>query len=707
MNSNIFDGLKVLLKNRIYELKPTFLKTKNTILYSLNFYSAKHGGGIPLPYTKEEMQNIGNELSKILFKKKIKGTITCTALFEEDHKKSLKIKQFGWRNGHQTQIGLPIEIFNPAVYDGQDDDYEVRHDKQNENDNINHSQLILENLRKCKQFHQFILYMFIENKTKKIPGKPIKPIKKPKEGGSMQFNDCLYHCFKGIKIPWTYPLKLKKFLGIEYNAKISIDQMEIIEAEINKKNKICIFVSGNYEYESKFDHLQKLYIQLKNGHYTIDHKKTYKGGFFAYEPKPFLFHDKKLKRFYDGNKIYETDQEDTLELVRTMYIDYHVISMVYQKDKKMKRVLSIEEQYNNYLIMTKNLLEATKKSEYKIDLNLYGTIQNMSYKLLNDTTHNFQPEDITIEESIYIMNSSVGAICFNEPTEDFTECYKYDIVSCYPSILSNQFFHIPVKKGEFKLLTEQIFNDMLESKIIALGIYRCIIKPNADEKINNLFRYNPKNYYTSISLKHALTLNLEITLDINEEYEHNCLIYTTKEKTRLTGSQCFKSYVDFLFDLKEKKINGAKQLLNIVSGSIAQEQKYKFVANEQNEFTVEDVIITDIHPSTTDENETFFRYVKNDQIYKSNLARIKPFMYAQARFNMSEFILPNIDSIVKCNTDSMISTKKLDEININRNLKYGKKLGNMKYEGHAKIMIKSNAKEIFENKDSDNPYIID
>ncbi len=53
------------------------------------------------------------------------------------------------------------------------------------------------------------------------------------------------------------------------------------------------------------------------------------------------------------------------------------------------------------------------------------------------------------------------------------------------------------------------------------------------------------------------------------------------------------------------------------------------------------------------------------------------------------FVAPYNEFVVKCNTDSMISTTKLD-------VETGDKMGNLVYEGFFhKVKISSNAKEVF------------
>ena len=98
--------------------------------------------------------------------------------------------------------------------------------------------------------------------------------------------------------------------------------------------------------------------------------------------------------------------------------------------------------------------------------------------------------------------------------------------------------------------------------------------------------------------------------------------------------------------------------------------------------------IVDIKPSNYDENITIYKIVNNHNYFKSQFARIKPFLWSKSRFIISEYIWPFNEKVVKCNTDSIISTEILEGI------KTGHNLGDLVYEGHYEhVKIINNAKE--------------
>ena len=85
-----------------------------------------------------------------------------------------------------------------------------------------------------------------------------------------------------------------------------------------------------------------------------------------------------------------------------------------------------------------------------------------------------------------------------------------------------------------------------------------------------------------------------------------------------------------------------------------------------------------------DQRYTFYNCVGKDAYFKSQFARFKPFLWAQARFMMSKIIQPINNIVVKCITDGIITTQKIDCYN---------EMGKLKYEGYCpNIEIVNNAK---------------
>ena len=80
--------------------------------------------------------------------------------------------------------------------------------------------------------------------------------------------------------------------------------------------------------------------------------------------------------------------------------------------------------------------------------------------------------------------------------------------------------------------------------------------------------------------------------------------------------------------------------------------KYNFYLDEM------DLIALNIKHSR-DQRYTFYNCVGKDAYFKSQFARFKPFLWAQARFMMSKLIKPINNIVEKCITDGIITTQKL------------------------------------------------
>jgi hypothetical protein len=326
------------------------------------------------------------------------------------------------------------------------------------------------------------------------------------------------------------------------------------------------------------------------------------------------------------------------------------------------------------------LKEATKNKPHEINLYKTGTIRDTAMKLFDEMTKLITPEDILDDEALWIKEAGIGALVFSEKYEG--PGYKYDFKSMYPDVISNNNVLCPVKRGDFSYISP---TDFKELKFYPTGIYHCKILKSSDENINKQFRFNKKNRYPSISLNHAKFLGLEIEIIDSETKENNMLLYARNKC--LTCHQIFKSYVDYLFEFKEAN-KDSKLLLNIITGILAQVNKTELTVKQDGEPVVifDDYIIINQHKKNN--GDTLLELVKENHFFKSNFARLKPFLYAKGRLMISEYINPVKELVVKCNTDSMILKE-------NREIKTGSNIGDMvfeKYNHHIKI--KNNAKEL-------------
>lgn len=621
---------KKILKDHNYKIKNANFSYKKQDGLEIKISANKHK-----TYTRNDIKTIGNKLSKYLQKYKITGHITLATLFENDEYKLNK-----YMSGYQTKIGEDVNIFDA-------DDYEEEEKAM---------------FNTVNEFNDFTFYILLDKPEYKF-GK--------KQGGKMEYNDCLYFCLeKTVKIylTWTKPSSLKKFLKLRRFDMISIDLMEKIEHKIN----VGINITGDHIYTSKLNSNLNIHLILKNNHYTINHKVNQKIKYINYNEKKILMIDNDNKLCYNGIEYIELTDEFNSD-VKCFRTDYIAVGKI---DKKK----ALKDEYERYIRLANYLKEATKDKQYEINLYKTGGIANTSLKLLNDMTKHITPDDILDDEAIWIKESSIGAIIFAQEYDG--SAYKYDIKSMYPSIISNNNVMCPIKRGDFKYISQEEFNKL---KYFPTGIYNCKILKSTDENINKQFRFNKYNRYCNISLNHAKILNLTIEMIETETKENNTLLYPRNKC--LTSQQVFKSYVDYLFPLKEKN-KDVKLLLNIITGLIAQtnSEKVEIKADGEKVEIFDNVNIINLH-KIGNNGDMILEIVKENNYFKSNFARLKPFLYAKARANISEYINPIKEHVIKCNTDSMI-------LNKNCFVKTGSNIGDMVFEGYFHhIKIINNSKE--------------
>jgi hypothetical protein len=221
----------------------------------------------------------------------------------------------------------------------------------------------------------------------------------------------------------------------------------------------------------------------------------------------------------------------------------------------------------------------------------------------------------------------------------------------------------PIDEGVFTSIFE------LPTGYLQYGIYRCIV--HYDKQKNKMFRFNKNNHYTHIDLTRARELNLKIDLIIDTEAN---FLYYSRDKL-LTGSEIFGLFVDYMFDLKQKKLDGAKEILNILYGALSErnsknrtikyDEKYEIPGNSHNE----------IRKSNLSKDEFYIASVSKANQYKYGYARIIPFILAKGRSIISKIIEPIYNDVVRCHTDGIVFT------NLNKDMKFGCELGSLVYEG--------------------------
>ena len=74
--------------------------------------------------------------------------------------------------------------------------------------------------------------------------------------------------------------------------------------------------------------------------------------------------------------------------------------------------------------------------------------------------------------------------------------------------------------------------------------------------------------------------------------------------------------------------------------------------------------------------------IQKEHQYKTDYARLSPFLLARGRQIINELLIPYIKNVVRVHTDGFMITEKL-------NIETGYELGNIKYEGIEKVRIEN------------------
>ena len=137
----------------------------------------------------------------------------------------------------------------------------------------------------------------------------------------------------------------------------------------------------------------------------------------------------------------------------------------------------------------------------------------------------------------------------------------------------------------------------------------------------------------------------------------------------------FRWFVDILYELKGKD-KRFKEILNSLWGCLVQEKKTRLVIDLTKESDVNlNTDEVEILSQIIEKNKCIIEYIyKNKSSFKTDFARLKPFILSQCRLKMSMLLIDHVESIEQINTDGFKSHIKLD-------IECGNGIGDLRYEG--------------------------
>jgi hypothetical protein len=570
---------------------------------------------------------------------RVTGTFTKDQIREYAQNKSNALKKVGfngmiqvsikyprqWSNGDWTTMGN-----NVSLYDIYDDEYEP------------------------EEFTELAFY-YIKN----APGAM---------GEDDENNDCLFNCLQATFKNTQYKFKetpesFKFFLGLERRDPVPIELMPQVESMIPESMRIN--VRGDYIYTSTRNCTMELNLLMENGHCTLENKRLKVGG-VSYEETPLLLYSynqsKTEATCYDGSATTTVSREQITEWRNNfIHAPYTIICVDKEIAKsKKKEPFTMEGYFRKYQqahILLKNA------SKGLINLKQTGTFKRTALNLFSLLAKHIEPEKIEQDEAIWIENAKMGALRYGKTYKG--EGHKSDFCSMYPSTMAHKQMYFPVKRGTFSIIASA------DGAFKLYGIYRCEITGNIDKR---LFRTNSSGYYTHIDLHTAQRLGY--TIKMTQDGKPNRLSWQRDQL--LTGNQIFGTFVKTLFEFKHKKIPFAKEILNILWGSLSEMNKMTktldLTLKEQDFNLSENRSIKSIKQLTPD--KFLVQYVSNGNLYQTNFARIAPFLLARGRFLVSKTITPFVEDIVYIHTDGFITKKR-------PNIQYGTDLGDIRNEGYC------------------------
>lgn len=328
--------------------------------------------------------------------------------------------------------------------------------------------------------------------------------------------------------------------------------------------------------------------------------------------------DKNLKPSFIPQ--FNTPSEDTEYLVKELigdkFCDWMIEPKYYQENKhrwSLKRLIS---EYGGYSCKP---------------------ITIMKHFMYNNI--GIETENIKMDEFNVIKLANLGPLLYAKKGV-VSNCYMYDINSSYPNILQSDDFMFPIKKGYFATL----------DKAEGFGFFK--INLLNESKIDyRIFKTNKTKWFTHIDIK--ILENNGYEYELCDEVKN---AYVYDPSSLISSKFLFKKMIDKLYEMKADKNKSAKLSLNVVWGFLCQVITKTFKLSDDNiqKFTEEEIF--EMHPKKCN-----MKVLNKDQPFATGFARMKPFILAQGRYNLSKAIskcLKKGYDVYRVHTDSLMTNMK-------------------------------------------------
>ena len=490
-------------------------------------------------------------------------------------------------------------------------------------------------------------------------------------GNSDEDNECLYNCLmtmipEVMKRAYPTPETLRTWCKVKKDDIIPLSKLPKIEERLGDYK---INVQGEHIYTSTKKAKHTITLKLNREHYEIAKQKhNFVRGVSTYERIPVIYEilpkRRDYVRVYDGIKTgYMKFQRFRDHQKKAAYDPY-----VFIKCKGG----DLKECFDTFIEDADILKE---KTNGKYNLYKCGTVAKAAMSRFCELNKTLMAEPILQDEAEWLNDCNMGGLCWSE--KGYTgNAWKWDVNSAFPTVLSDQKFSFPIKRGTFKKITQKEFQNMTYYEP---GIYRVTI---SDPDYKLLPTRKPNFIHYDLTLAKKLGYKMEIIQDDKP----NVLLYGGE--TRINGSVAFREYVTELYELKKKygkQYPVFKQLITFIWGVLCERNRMKkYVANDGDDYEIPDTEKL-LDTTTCHKGELVVTSPINEQFY-TNFARLGPFLLSRQRCMMANIIQPHLKYIKRVYVDGIIACKQITWEKTNTktidSVKVGTDLGDLKYEGY-------------------------
>ena len=481
-------------------------------------------------------------------------------------------------------------------------------------------------------------------------------------------NHCLFKALNGYRSIIEHnddpklrrtAVEFKKWLKLPFDAYAPLTCIEKIE----RAYKVKIHVCGDVQRPSQKNYPVSITISLINEHY--EYVKSYCKSVGEATADSYYFNLGKRMNINIKNHTHST----------ISFVEDYTDNDALHKAKNSSTVFKLadlrmnEEQFS---IAQKTLLQ-----EFNIPVHHAGNLNSLVLWMFSQSIKGAvpKPEFIDYDEENLIQTAMRGGYMASLKPGTYEDAVSIDINSSYANVLNSR--HFPTSAGEWQTLDELPEHPKY-------GYYYVVV--NHDNTTPRIITHielinNPGTYTLVSSNQNANAYIYEKTLPgskIFGEYVKRCLAIKANPATKSFGKQFLSTLVGRLIaktsEFKTKMLGDGKIMyLNDDHDMI----NFTMYSNNKIQFEMRD---------------------PKDQLYRMDWARIGPFAYDFARYDLINMMRKiGIENCYYVHTDSITLERRVYEDFAAKNPKLfdQKKLGCWKLEKQGKVLVKTTCRQVW------------